>query len=105
MAKSKKRRRGRGEGGIYKRAEGLWVVSLVVGYDAETKKMRRRVVHARTKEEAVRKLQELQQKKAAGTVDPALKLKVQMDWWLDCNIKPSTDPATYALHRQLNSDN
>jgi hypothetical protein len=93
MAKGKKQRRGRGEGSIHQRkADGLWVVVLELGFNPETKKRRRKVAYCQTKQEAQAKLLELQQRKAAGTVDPSLKLKDKMDWWLECTVKPPTDP-------------
>lgn len=58
MAKSNRKRRGRGEGGIYQRTDGLWVASVTLGKTAKGKQ-RRVVVYGRTKAQAHQKLQEL----------------------------------------------
>src|SRR5258706_8843725 len=48
-------RRGRGEGGIYRRSDGTWCGSVSLGYDANGKR-KRRVVYGDTKQEAQEKL-------------------------------------------------
>ncbi len=50
MPKTSRKRRGRGEGAIFQRADGLWVARL-----------HRRTVYAKTKREAIEKLLQLQQ--------------------------------------------
>lgn len=59
-AKKPRARRGRGEGGVYERADGQWVGSLSLGINAEGKRVRR-VVYGDTKAEAHTKLREIQQ--------------------------------------------
>ena len=46
-----RKRRGRGEGGIYQRSDGLWVASRSLGYDAQGKRVRK-VAYGVTKAEA-----------------------------------------------------
>jgi integrase len=52
---SKRLRRGRGEGTIYQRPDGLWCGAVTVGYDVRGKR-RRRAVYASTKHEVQQKL-------------------------------------------------
>ncbi len=106
MRKSKKRR-GRGEGAIYQReSDGRWTANVTVGYrpaaDDPTKLIRiRKVVYGDTKAEVQQRLSELlEQKGAVVPGDTPSTLKGGMDFWLDCNVKPTVDPATYALHKQ-----
>jgi integrase len=94
MAKRKKKRerRGRGEGSLYQReSDGKWVGSIVVGYNPETNKPRRKVVYGDTKEEAREKLLKLQQKSLQGLVqDSTMSLAIFSDFWL-AGIKASVD--------------
>jgi integrase len=53
-----RKRRGRGEGGIYQRANGLWIGSIDLGRDASGKRQRRYVAGT-TKAEALEKMREL----------------------------------------------
>jgi len=56
-----KQRRGRHEGGLYKRkSDGLWVGNVSLGQDAEGKRIRKDV-YGKTKKEAKEKMQQLQQ--------------------------------------------
>jgi len=50
------KKRGAGEGSIYKHADGRWVGQVVIGFDAEGK-IRRRTVSARTRAEVAEKPQ------------------------------------------------
>ncbi len=63
--KTKRRRRGRGEGSIYRRKDGTWAASVSLGYDAEGKRIRR-VVYGKTKKEAREKLLAVQQDALTG---------------------------------------
>lgn len=49
------KRRGNGEGSIYKRPNGMWCASLTIGYD-ENGKRRRRYIYGRTKTEVAERL-------------------------------------------------
>ncbi len=61
---SNRKRRGRGEGGVYQRADGLWVATLSLGLDAAGKR-KRRVAYGKTKAAAIAKLWELKDAPAA----------------------------------------
>ena len=101
MRKSKKRR-GRGEASIYQRkSDGRWVGAIVVGYNAETGKPRRKVVYGKTKEEVQAALDELRGKVKAGLADgDSLPLRRAIDFWLSGQVKPHADEATYRLYQQ-----
>ena len=60
-----RKRRGRHEGSIYQRGDGVWVGSLSLGYDAHGKH-RRRVIYGKNKKEAQDKLRKLQGDAAGG---------------------------------------
>ena len=61
------KRRGNGEGSIYRRPGGKWCASLTVGYD-ENGKRRRRYLYGRTKAEVLEKLDALRSDARAGIV-------------------------------------
>ncbi|MGO9457067.1 MAG: tyrosine-type recombinase/integrase [Acidimicrobiales bacterium] len=58
-----------GEGGLYKRSDGRWFGAVLVGYDG-TGRPRRKTVSARTKDEARRKLSDLQRQIDTGYIPP-----------------------------------
>jgi integrase len=55
-----RKRRGRGEGGIYQRADGTWCASISLGYDGSGRR-KRRVVYGDTKQQVQEKLKALHQ--------------------------------------------
>jgi hypothetical protein len=65
-----RKRRGRGEGSIYQRDDGLWVAVIDLGRDAANKR-RRKFVYGETKAEVQAKLLHMQQQDAAGTLEPS----------------------------------
>ena len=61
------RRRGRGEGSIYKdEAKGRWYAAVSVGYGPDRKTWRRHKVSGRTRAEVAAKLRELQAERDSG---------------------------------------
>jgi len=60
-----RKRRGRGEGGIFQRGDGQWVGTVSLGYKADGKR-RRKVVYGATKDEVAKKLRKLQTKADVG---------------------------------------
>jgi len=78
------RRRGRGEGSIYKdEAKGRWYAAVSVGYGQDGKTWRRHKISGRTRAEVAAKLRELQAEQASGA-QPAPGYTVQraVDDWL-----------------------
>jgi hypothetical protein len=64
---AKTRRRGRGEGSIYKdKAKGRWYAAVSLGYGADGKTWRRGKVSGRTRAEVAAKLRDLQAEYEAG---------------------------------------
>lgn len=91
-----RKRRGREEGSIYQRADGLWSACISLGYDDKGKR-KRRVVYGKTKAEVQEKLRELQNLAASGQLTEASKLKLgeYLDRWLEDVIRPTRTPNTY----------
>jgi integrase len=78
-----RRRRGRGEGGIYQReSDGRWVGTVSLGY-AESGKRKRRTVYGDTKQEVMEKLDAIRGDARAGTLPGAGGLTVGqlLDRW------------------------
>src|SRR5262249_43686023 len=91
-----RRRRGRGEGGIYQRKDGLWVASLSLGYDQNGKR-RRRIVYGQTKAEVQEQLRKLQTDNALGRLPDANKFTVGdfLTLWLENTHRLKVQPTTY----------
>ena len=80
------RRRGRGEGSIYKdESKGRWYAAVSVGYGPDGKTWRRRKVSGRTRAEVAAKMRELLAEQDAGA-ESAARLTVRRaveDWLAD----------------------
>src|SRR5581483_11189652 len=78
-----RKRRGRGEGSVFQRADGRWVGSVGLGYGGDGKR-KRRTVYGATKQEVVEKLDQLRGDARAGTLPDAGGLTVGqlLDRWL-----------------------
>ncbi len=92
-------RRGRGEGGVYRRADGRWCGSASVGYGDDGKR-RRRTVYGKTKAEAVAKLDAVRQDVRAGVpVDPVKGTVADfLAFWLADDVKPNRAPGTHKCY-------
>lgn len=98
--KSKARkRRGRGEGGIYRRKDGVWCASVSAGYGDDGKR-RRKVVYGSTKGEVAEKLRGEQ---IAGVPTESCRLTVAefLVRWLETSVKPALAPGTYNRYEQV----
>ena len=84
--------RGKGEHGVYQRANGRWVASIEAGYTVTGRK--RRTVTAATKPEILRKLRALEEEIEAGMVGDDPTLETWLEHWLTeiCprRVKPTT---------------
>ena len=89
------RRRGRGEGSIYRRKDGRWVGQ----YEVNGK---RRYVYGRTRKEVAEKLNKAIAERDAGLVFDAKNLSVgeYLDSWLD-TIRGTLAPNTVRRHEEL----
>jgi integrase len=96
-----RKRRGRGEGGVFQRADGLWVGTLSLGYNAEGKRLRK-TVYGATKKEAQDALRKLQNDAANG-VDLTVEKLTLSEWltrWLS-SVKPTVEPNTYRFYEVM----
>src|SRR5262245_2430115 len=96
-----RRRRGRGEGGIYQRADGMWAGTADLGYD-EHGKRRRKFVYAGTKAECLDKLRKLQTDVSLGNLADVEKFTLSdyLTLWLENTAKGKVAPSTYARYEQ-----
>jgi integrase len=97
---SKKRKRGQGEGSIYKRKDGLWAGAVNLGYQAG--KLKRKVYYGKTRSEVSEKLtaalREVQQ--GIPIVTERQTLREYLTRWLGDCVKPSVRPSTYVSYEQ-----
>jgi integrase len=73
--------RGKGEGSVYKRADGYWVAAVEAGRSDHGKRRKLRAVRAR-KADALEALDELRRKARLGVV-PTLTVASFLEFWLD----------------------
>lgn len=99
--KPKKRRRGRGEGGAYQRADGRWVGSVDLGW--ENGKRKRKVIYGATKSEVTQELQKLHHQIGQGLPIKTKEttLATFLDAWLEDSVKPSVRPRTFDSYRSV----
>jgi integrase len=97
------KRRAHGEGGVYQRADGYWVGSLHIGYDANGKR-KRRVVYARTQAKVLGKLSDLRRQASAGIdLSHRQDVGVYLAQWLEgkgATIKPRTLELYQGFHQK-----
>ncbi|NNJ12003.1 site-specific integrase [Chloroflexales bacterium ZM16-3] len=87
------KRRGRGEGSIFKREDGTWCASMTLG--VRDGQRRRTYVYGKTRKEVVEKLQALQRDQAAGATFTKLTVKAFLDQWLEQTVKRMNRVRTY----------
>jgi len=99
-------KRGHGEGGIYRRADGVWCASLDLGYAGG--KRRRKVVYGKTRPAVAEKLAAMNQARSSGRplVDDSRRLGDYLEHWLSELIEQDRKPATAAsdtnmVHRHI----
>ena len=92
-------RRGRGEGSVYKRADGKWCAMMSVGYAADGRR-RRRTIFGATKGDVQEKMAAVQMSLLEGTFIEPSKLRVGpfLDRWLEDAARPSVRPTTHASY-------
>jgi integrase len=97
-----RKRRGRNEGAVYKRADGLWVATISIGY-TEKGGRRRRTIYGRTKAEVQEKLRGLQNDASLGRISDAGKLTLSqyLARWLEDTARPRLQPKTHLRYEQL----
>lgn len=80
-------KRGRSEGRLYQRADGLWVGSVSLGFSPQDKRIRKNV-YGKTKREAQEKLQKLLTKTEASADAEKLTVAQYLADWLAI-VKPT----------------
>jgi integrase len=97
----RRRRRGRDEGSVFKRADGQWVGSLSLGLNAKGQR-RRRTIYGSSKGEVQEKLRELQTAADKGRLPEAGKMTVGqfLDGWYTNTHKAAVQPTT-ALRNEM----
>jgi len=98
---TKKRRRVKGEGSVYKRGDGYWVGALDVPTTSGARK--RIVVYGKTLAEAREKLGKVEQDVRSGipVPDKVWKLGPYLEYWLENFVKRNRRPATYNLYEMI----
>jgi len=95
-----RKRRGRGEGAVFQRADGMWTCSLSLGYD-EHGKRKRRTFYRATKSEVQQKLRRAQIDYSLGRLTDADKFTTA-DWltlWIENTAKVKVSPSTYDRYK------
>lgn len=97
--KSKKKKRGHHEGGLYQRKDGKWCGAISLGQDSSGRR-RRKVFVRDTKAEAKDAMQKEQLRIAGGgSIDPSnATLGLFMEEWLEKIVKHTTQPNTYRAY-------
>lgn len=100
--KKKRARRGRGEGSIYQRANGMWCATYSAGY-ANDGNRKRRTVFGESKEDVQKKLRDkLNQATTSLSIAPnKVKLGQYLDRWLNDAAKAAVRPTTYANYERV----
>lgn len=95
------KRRGRGEGSIFQRADGRWAAEMSLPASSNGKR-RRRVIYAKTRAEVAEKLNELQYAKRAGrSIEPAkLTVGEYLKDWIEHVATPRVRASTLAEYQR-----
>lgn len=96
------KRRGRGEGSIFKHSSGSWCAIISAGFDNQGKRTRK-WVYGRTKKDVQEKLMQLHREQIKGTLLRTNNETVQsyFEQWLDKTAKPTLRPSTYSRYGAL----
>ena len=96
-----RKRRGRGEGAIYQRADGQWCSSISLGFSPDGKRIRP-TVYGDTKQQVQQKLEDLRLK--ARGVQPLVAEKITvaefLTTWLENTKRPAVGDTTYDRYEQ-----
>jgi integrase len=100
MSKNRKRR-GRGEGSIHQRADGLWEGKVSLGYDGNGKR-KRKTVYGPTKKEVQEEIRKLQNNADAGMLTESHRLRLSdylLTTWLEGSARTTIRSNTYASYK------
>ena len=91
--------RAKGEGGIFQRADGMWVGSVEAGFDANGKRRQKRV-YSKDYRKLVDKLNEIKSELADGlNLDRTITVTKWLDYWLPQVHRERIRPTTYGDYR------
>src|SRR5207302_9279189 len=95
-------RRGRGEGSIFRRKDGVWVGILSLGYGNDGRR-HRRVVYGHDKSAVVDRLGRMRAQALDGMLSDARRLTVAafLARWLGDVARPAVSPSTHQLYDGL----
>ena len=95
------KRRGNGEGSVFKRTDGRWAATIDLGY--ETGKRKRRTFYSKTRQGAVRKLATAQRAVDGGLPLPSetATLSAFLRGWLDGSVRPKLRPRTVQSYQMI----
>ena len=96
------KRRGNGEGSVYRKADGTWCATLTVGFDPNGKR-KRRYRYGRTKAEVLEKLSKSRAESLSGlVVDPnQLRMADYLHRWLEDDARPTIRETTLLSYRSV----
>ena len=95
------KKRGNGEGSIYRTADGRWAAALSVGYEGGRRK--RRVFTGRSRKDVARKLDDAKRLRDDGlsVASPRLTVASFLRRWLDESAKPRLRPRTFQSYEHI----
>src|ERR1700737_2285207 len=90
------KRRGSGEGSIFRRSDGRWSGQISVNYQ-------RRTVYGKTHADVVKKLSRLRVKAEQGKLTGTNRQTVGafLDQWLTDSVRPNCAPSTHAMYEGI----
>lgn len=97
---AKKRRRGQGEGALYKRSDGMWIGAVSI--PTYNGKRIRKTVSSKDRGKAAEKLRQLQQDVADGMLPTSTTTTVEkwLGYWLTEIKQPDVDPKTFEWYEE-----
>ena len=97
------RKRGHGEGSIYRRPDGRWIGQITIGFDSQTGKQKRKTVYGKTRQEVAEKITKIAREVQTGTYTDSDKITLGewLDIWVETYSKPTVRPSTYDSYKQL----
>jgi integrase len=96
------KRRGRGEGSIYQRADGIWCATATTGY-TQTGGRRRTTIYGKTKASVQEKLMRMQSAHLDGVVVEPKRMNIAtyLDHWLEVGAKPTVREKTFVRYEGI----
>ena len=100
-ASKNRKRRGRGEGSIFQRADGKWGCAISGGYEADGRR-RRRVILGKTKDDVQQQLMKLQLKSPTSQASDVRRMTLAqyLEQWLDTDAKTRCRERTLENHQR-----